>query len=134
MTTQRIQEILGAFLSAHGKHELATQAYAATSRLDWIRLGDDAIRSAPKEERVHVAQSVKLALDSPDIGGHGMALDFEIRPEPHVEQPNLVMYRAWMLPKDGGPAVDAGLAHQSTECIRQRIVGMHVARTITIKR
>lgn len=136
----KIQDILGAFLSAHGKHALATEAFESTSRAVWNRLGDEAIRSAPEYNRTHVAQVVKLALDDPENGGPGDAQDFEIRPEARrttlvlgaVAMPDTKpMYRGYMMAKLGG-ATDCGLASDDIENLKRRIVGMYVARTITV--
>lgn len=127
-----IQETLAAFLSAHGQHALAQQALQSAHRLDWVRLGDEAIRSAPEYNRTHVAHTIKLALDAPENGGGNSALDFEMRPEPHVEQPGITMYRAWVLPRDSSVAEDAGLACADPETLKRRIVGLYTARKITL--
>lgn len=136
----KIQDILGAFLSAHGKHDLAAEAFASTARLEWEKLVDDCIRTAPEAERTHVAHTVKLALDAPANGGPGHAQDFEIRREPRrlplvlgaiAVDDGAPMYRAYMMAKLGG-ATDAGLASEDIEKLKRRIVGLYVAREIKV--
>lgn len=129
LKSMKIQDVLGAFLSAHGKHELAQQAFVSTLRTDWDRLGDEAIRSAQEFNRHHVAQVVKLALDDPKNGGPGSAADFEILREsnPVTGAP---WYRAYKRTSDG--LEDIGLASSDAEALRRRIIGAHVVRKITV--
>lgn len=137
----KIQEILGAFLSAHGKHAEAARAFESTDRLTWEHLADEAIRSAPESERTHVAHTVKLALDAPETGGPGQATDFEIRPEtrrvPAIEgaqpgEPIRTMYRAWMKDATEEKWHDCGLASEDISNLKRRIVGLYVAREIKV--
>jgi hypothetical protein len=131
MEQQRIQEVLGVMLSSVGQHELARQAFESTSRLDWVRLGDAAMRHAPEYNRTHVGFVVKLALDSPDNGGPNDAADFEIRKEKN-ELTDAPIYRAYRLnpPDSPKPYEYLGLAHHDIDKIERRIVGMYVARSI----
>lgn len=126
---QTIQHILGAFLSAQGQHELARQAFESDNRLDWVRLGDEAIRSAPEYNRTHVAHVVKLALDSPDCGGPNLADDFELRKE-NDPLTTLPVYRAYRL-RPGVLPEYMGLASREIDKLERRVVGMYVARNIT---
>lgn len=125
MTVNTIQGILGAFLSAHGKHDLATQAFESTDRKDWLRLGDEAMRSAPEHNRTHVAHIVKLALDSPANGGPGEAQDFEIRRIPHPLNAEQFIFKAYFA--DGK---EAGFSHHDVGPVARRLVGMYVVRCI----
>ena len=119
-----IQETLGAFLSAHGKHELAAQAFAAISRNDFVRLGDEAMRSAPEAERARVAHVVKRQLDSVAYGGPGLAEDFEIRKGTNPANGN-PLYRAY---RPNGEYMC--LAAHEPEKIYARLVGMYVVNNI----
>lgn len=116
-----IQGILGAFLSAHHNHEAAAKAYASVTRNEWVSLADLAIRTAPEYNRTHVAQVVKLALDSPENDGPGDAADFEIRKEQHPLS-DAAIYRAYRADEF------LGLAHHDVAPLLRRLVGMYVVR------
>jgi hypothetical protein len=128
-----IQEQLVAFLAAHGL-PLSTigQAEASTTRQEWEALADKAIRTAPEHNRTHVAHTLKLALDSPQNGGPGVACDFTILPEVNVGLRE-IWYRAFRCPKGiglGKPHYDIGLCYRYPEQVKRRIVGLYVAREI----
>lgn len=125
----KIQETLGAFLSAHGKHELAAEAFESTDRNTWVKLADEAIRSAPEFNRTHTAQVIKLALDAPENGGPGEAEDFVIRTEENPVLAGIPIYRAYK----SGTMEYCGLASNDKEKLARRLVGMYVVRNIEYK-
>lgn len=122
-----IQEILGSYLSASGQHELAAQAFHATTRNDFLRLGDAAIGNCPESERTNVAWRVRLELDKPEHGGPGHAEDFEIRKEQNPVTPALTLYKAY---RTNGEYVN--LCSPEIGPLVRRVVGMYVAREIKL--
>lgn len=120
-----IQEILAVFLYAHGKSELATQAIHSSERNDWLRLGDETIRSAPEQERTRVAHKVKIQLDLQINGGPALAEDFEIRKGTNPISGN-PLYRAY---RPNGEYMC--LAAHEPEKVYARLVGMYVVRNIS---
>jgi hypothetical protein len=131
MTT--IQEHLVAFFAAHGL-PLSTigQAEASTTRQEWEALADKAIRTAPEHNRTHVAHTLKLALDSPQNGGPGLAQDFAVLPEPNLSTGE-TWYRGFRCPEGIGPGkphYDTGLFWRDPAQVARRIVGLYVAREI----
>lgn len=128
-----IQEILGAYLSAHGQHELARQALESANRTDWVHLGDEAIRSAPEAEKTNVAFTVKLALDDPANDGPNQARDYVMVAEPHKRQEGQTMYRAYLvLDEELGRIEDIGLAAPDSEVLKRRVVAAHIVRSIKV--
>lgn len=131
-----IQDTLSAILSAHGQHDSSEQARNSFSRPQWVRLGDEAIRTATNETRADIAHCVKLALDDPYNGGRAEARDFVIMPELNAALGE-TWYRAFMLPGDAhtpaagnGKPFDCGLCGRDPNVVRSRVIGLYVAREI----
>lgn len=120
-----------AFLAAEGEHDAAQEALASTTRAEWNRLVDLAIRMAPEDNRTHVAHVLKLALDNIEFGGAGLAVDFIIEPEANPCT-GAMWYRAYMLQQVDGitQRIDAGLYGPDAETIKRRTVGLYVVRNI----
>jgi hypothetical protein len=126
-----IQEILGAYLSTHGRHEEAAQAYTSTERTEWLRLGEIAMRTAPPDSKIETCQAIKLVLDAPENGGAGTACDFEIVREPHKMQEGRFMYRGYRIDPNGGK-VDTGLVSEVFNELLKRLVGAYVVCAIKL--
>jgi hypothetical protein len=124
----KIQEILAAFLSAQGQHEAAKEALVSGHRNEWVRLGEEAIRTAPEHNRTHVAHSVKYALDSPSTGGPGIAEDFIIKPEPHPFKTE-TLYRAWRI-ETNRKLTDMELVSPDPDILERRLVALFVVRAV----
>lgn len=121
----KIQDILGALLSAYGKHHSARLAFESTKPEEWQALGDQAIAAAPEHNKTHTAQVVRLALDDKANGGLGVAADYEIRKEsnPVTGAPWFRAYRRVL-----GGLTDIGLASPEKEKLERRVVALHVVR------
>jgi hypothetical protein len=123
-----IQQVLGAFLSSHGQHEAAAQAFEATDRVELNRLAEIAMRTAPAWNKTDACRVIKLAMDEPAMGGPGNAQDFEIRKEAHPFKANEFLYRAYVLKAEG--PVDVGMVAPEIETIITRLVGAFIVRNV----
>jgi hypothetical protein len=128
----RIQETIAAFLSAQSQHEAAKEALVSGHRNEWVKLGEEAIRTAPEHNRTHVAHSIKYALDSPQWGGPGLAEDFLIKPEPHPFKPE-TLYRAWKVNTNPRALVDMELVSPDPEILKRRLIAMYVVRAVIVQ-
>jgi hypothetical protein len=132
MAGQKVQHILSVFLAEQGHDVPAQEALHAETRLEWERLADLAIRTAPESKRTEVAQAIKYALDLPENGGPGLAADYLLRRVAHPLQPGQFLYRAYRVYKLRDPEF-IELVSPDVETLKRRVVGSHVVRNFFVE-
>jgi hypothetical protein len=128
----KAQETIGVILAANGESRASEEAFTATTRQQLDRLADLAIRTTPEYTRTLSARNIKLVLDNPEIGGAGLAADFEIRAEKNPVT-GATWYKGYkLLPgKPGKEEEYVGFASPDPDTLERRLVGMFVVREIT---
>ena len=133
MTHAKIQKILHAHLATNGCWQPANEAQLSTTRMEWERFADLAIRTAPESRRTEVAQAVKLALDARENGGPGVAADYILRKAAHPMQDGYFLWRAFRITENPAIPVFMGLVSDDLESLKRRVVGCCVVRNFVVE-